>query len=112
MQTPQTPLGRGRGRVAATPDTTRPAVRWDWIDGADFEPQIFNFDESNSGIQVQTFTADSLECEFYNFFWDDILEIIVTETNHYVYFMREGKVLGPHSREHHHTTRWQKKKTE
>ena len=97
----KTPLVRGRGRVAATPDTTRPAVRWDWIDGADFEPQVFNFDESNSGIKVQTFTADSQECEFYNYFWDDnILEIIVTETNRYVYFMRGGKVLSPHSREH------------
>ncbi|RUM31931.1 MAG: hypothetical protein DSY42_02035 [Aquifex sp.] len=77
------------------------AGRWDWVDGADFEPQVFSFDESNSGVKVQAFTADSLECEFYNYFWDDnILEIIVTETNRYVYFMRGGKVLLPQSREH------------
>ncbi len=97
----KTPHCRGRGRVPATPDTTRPAVRWEWIDGADFEPQVFNFDESNSWIKVQTSTADSQECEFYNYFWDDnVLEIIVTETNRFVYFMRGGKVLSPHSCEH------------
>ena len=90
-----------RGRVPTTLDATRLADRWDWVDGGDFEPQVFSFDESNSGVKVQAFTADSLECEFYNYFWDDnILEIIVTETNRYVYFMRGGKVLLPQSREH------------
>ncbi|MPC82977.1 hypothetical protein E2C01_077666 [Portunus trituberculatus] len=90
----KTPLCQGRGRVPAAPDLIRPDSRWDWIDGSNFELQVYNFDESSSGIKVQTLTADSRECEFFNYFWDeDILETIVAESNHYVYFMRGGKVF-------------------
>ncbi len=50
---------------------------------------------------MPAFTADSRECGFYSYFWDDnILEIIVTETNRYMYLMRGGKVLHPESLEH------------
>lgn len=50
---------------------------------------------------MQTLIADSRECEFSIYFWDeDILETIVTESNRYVYFMRGGRVLSPESREH------------
>ncbi len=89
------------GRVPAAPDLIRPGSRWAWIDGSNFEPQVYSFDESSSGIKVQTLTADSRECEFFNYFWEeDILETIVTESNRYLYFMRGGRALSPESREH------------
>ncbi len=67
----RTPLWRDRWRAPASPDAIRPASRWDWKDGADFEPQIYNFDQSTSGIEAQSVRADSQECEFYNYFWDE-----------------------------------------
>ncbi len=97
----RTPLWRNRGKEPASPDPVRPASRWDWKDGSDFEPQIYNFDQSSSGIKEQSLRADSRECEFYNYFWDEnILETIVAQPNRYMYFMQGGRVLSRESREH------------
>ena len=46
--------GRGRrgGRARVTPPRSADHDRWSWLDGADFVPKTFSFDEGSSGVIV------------------------------------------------------------
>ena len=76
---------------------------WVWEEDDDFQPNLFPFDESSSGIQHGMFDNESREADFVRFFWDDgIIGDIVSECNRFFGFTNAGRVIPPSSRD----TRW------
>lgn len=75
----------------ATPD---PATDWTWSDGDNFAPETFIFDDSQSGIRDDSITDNSREMDFFLlFFTEEIVQLIVRETNRYFGFMAAGTVM-------------------
>lgn len=74
-------------------------VQWEWRDGNDFLPTDFQFDLPGRGIPHGLVHDGSTESEYFRlFFTEDIMALIVKESNKFYGFMIAGKILHPHSR--------------
>ncbi len=75
--------------------------RWQWLDGDNYQPQFFSFDESGSGIKAPDFTVNSKKVDYFNYFWnDDIIDQMVEESIRYFYFKQGCRVLAQHLCDH------------
>ena len=75
-----------------------------WEDGSDFEPNDYNFDDSNSGISNDCdVTENSSESDFFKLFFPlAVVELLVRETNRYYHQALGERPPTPYSR----TRRW------
>ena len=64
---------------------------WEWV-ASNFEPKVFHFDRTDSGITRECgITENSLEFEYLFEFFDNVLiDLIVEETNRYQRFLLEN----------------------
>lgn len=97
----------GRAGRAAVPEPPR----YVWTDGDNYVPNVYAFDDSASGVtDAAGVDMNSTELDYFQLFIDDeLIDLIVQETNRYYQFIgnqRQGLPLAPHSkmRRWHDTT--------
>ncbi|XP_068246492.1 piggyBac transposable element-derived protein 4-like [Palaemon carinicauda] len=75
--------------------------RWEWTENRDYEPSSFPFNSTNSGLTDSvSVDDDSEEADYFlEFFDDEMLDVIVKETNLYHRVLRQKSIfLSPKSR--------------